>query len=338
MSYIGYIPKKIAYVCPAENMTALYRGYKISQLFEDMDTSEDLIKNIKTDDVLYTYPVDAENPKRIESAKSWASSHYSVDQKKLSVFEIENNLSIIRILDLEIRGEGGRAYKCVSTHGFYFDLREDTLLDIFEHVGMEKGGIVKADFVWASMGAQMKLILKGSDIYKELVESTEVKSLPTIKEYKEGFEYETKRGDRYLYLGEYYGYSFVESGGYYNNYNNHLRYKTGSYGYGSYYSRYSDFNKSNEHDKVKKTKFKLFVQLYNNEPNINMYNILLKPSVFVKEFKSNIDIHKTLNSIKNCVNKNDVYNYINTISYLTLTKDKKDLVLPTADFPQLYEK
>ncbi len=196
---MGYIPKKIAYVCPAENMTSLYRSYKIAQLFEDMDGSEDLIKNISKNDVLHTYPVDAENPTRIESAKKWASNHYSVEQKKLTVFEIENNLSIIRILNLEVRGEGGRAYKCVSTHGFYFDLREDTLLDIFEHVGMEKGGIIKADFVWASTGSQMKLILKGSDTYKQLVEETETKSLQLLKSIKKVL-YMKQKIDNVIYI------------------------------------------------------------------------------------------------------------------------------------------
>ena len=53
---------------------------------------------------------------------------------------------------------------------------------------------------------------------------------------------------------------------------------------------------------------------------------------------SKIDINKTLEDIKYKTKKSDLYRYINTISYLTLTKDKKDLILPTNDFPELHEK
>lgn len=322
---MSYIPEKIAYVCPSDNLTALHRCYKISKLLGNEDKiNEKLLKEIDTKDVLHAYPVDADKPQRIEAASKWAMSHYSVKQdKQLTTFVFDNEIPIIRILNLEIRGEGGRAYKCVDQNGFYFDLREDTLLDIFDMVGIEKGGIVRAKFVWAMIGSQTTLLLKDSDRYKELIKLTDNSKLDPIKIFKKGFEYETKKGLKYLYLGEYFAYDFVDPYKYYHNF----YYSTNRY-------RTSNFTKSNTHCKLKIVKIKLFIRICSNEiVYYSTYYVLSKPAVFIKESSTesvhSVDIPTILEKIKseNIQKHTDLRYLHSSIIYSNFVENKKDLVI-----------
>lgn len=78
------------------------------------------------------YIVDSTNEKTLESAMSWSKGRYWEKQTEEPTVETFPNNSIygVQIHDLEIRGEGGRAYKVLvttPTTGFYYvDMREDS--------------------------------------------------------------------------------------------------------------------------------------------------------------------------------------------------------------------
>ena len=102
-------------------------------------------------------------------------------------------ISGLRVLSLEHRGQGGRAYKVVTPDGFYFDLREDILLDTMKTEGVAPGGILRGQYIWARVGAEMKLVRKGSELFRALLEASERSILSAIplKQLKVGTVYET---------------------------------------------------------------------------------------------------------------------------------------------------
>ena len=332
----GYIPEKITYVCPAKNMTALYRSYKISQMFEDLEHDNTLLNTINKENVLYTYAVDSNNKKRIESATNWAMQHYSVAQKDVTEFEMDNNISAIRILELEIRGEGGRAYKCVTPHGFYVDVREDVIMDVIENVGIEKNGLINAPFVWVAAGSQMKVVRKDSDLYKEYIQATEIKKTESIKDLKPNTLYKDRNGYYVFYLGDKYIYDTVDGADYY------------------YQRMYRPYNeKSNTHGKFKVKKIKIVISTANIDLNKNVltypisyYNIReTKPSNLIEEvnnpmlvadIKKKLDEYKKtcefniLNNSTNFIDDLDmiIYHNINDIKFLTIAEDKKNITIP----------
>lgn len=78
---------------------------------------------------------------------------------------IENDpYPMLTLVGLEIRGEGGRAYKVVTPDGYLVDLREDVLLECMFRNGVTKGRkgeppTLKGPFQWVVNGTQMKLAL-----------------------------------------------------------------------------------------------------------------------------------------------------------------------------------
>jgi hypothetical protein len=109
----------------------------------------------------------------------------------------------IRIITLEFRGDGGRAYKVVDEKNYCWDLREDVLLDAMIEVGISPGGWVNGEFVWATIGSQMKLIRVGSSLYDSLLEVKSrslLKKIPA-KDLIPGHLYKTANGKEGVFLG-----------------------------------------------------------------------------------------------------------------------------------------
>jgi hypothetical protein len=107
----------------------------------------------------------------------------------------------LRILSLEYRSQGGRAYK-VLFGDRVFDLREDILLDILLTSKVDKG-LIDSEFIWAKVGAQMKLIRAGSKLHEELLKATHLKNVSTtIKELNYGDVIQTTT-EFLVYLGKH---------------------------------------------------------------------------------------------------------------------------------------
>lgn len=122
-----------------------------------------------------TFPYNPESKTAPDTARRWADNtrwdHVARQQVKGPdpVFvERANEPFTITITDLDVRSEGGRAYKAVDEEGRRFDLREDQVLEIFCHTGILPGGAVPGEFVWGVLGSQMRMVLVGGDLHTEM--------------------------------------------------------------------------------------------------------------------------------------------------------------------------
>lgn len=167
----------------------------------------------ETIDGVEVYPAfvtDATNEKSIKTGINWAEGSSWQENKSEAVkFECPNDpIWSVRILSLEKRGKGGRAYKVVicleaSIKLFYVDLREDTLLDVIQEVGIHKSGYLKGNFIWARVNSEMKLIRVGSNLYKEMITATKLKNIKISKSKLEiGGVYSNKHTSK-VYCGNF---------------------------------------------------------------------------------------------------------------------------------------
>jgi hypothetical protein len=166
------------------------------------------------------YISDADNAKTCLTGKTWAeskqwdytSSKY-VDSKATTISVPNKPFSGLKIITLEIRDKGGRAYKVAADIGgvsnVYFDMREDVLLDCLFNGNLMKDGLVAGDFIFARVGSQMKPVRVGSLLHNKMIEATKIDSAEACK-LKVGGIYESKNGDRAIYLGEYWTWDITK--------------------------------------------------------------------------------------------------------------------------------
>jgi hypothetical protein len=186
----GYIPKRITYVSrPEETVNTRWDGTPDETAF------------IVERDVIPSFPVPEGNAKRLKTARDWASGwsgeHTPVEQT-------ENNKPIsLQLCGLEIRDEGGRAYKVVDQQNRYFDLREDVLLELALECGIRKGGKLGGKFIWAVMGSHIRLVRDGSILHKMMQDATQRGTLKKIgkNDLVPGGIYRTKKGDTAVFIG-----------------------------------------------------------------------------------------------------------------------------------------
>lgn len=179
-------------------------------------------------DVIPAFVSDAKNEATLETGRTWSKGRYWSDKNEPGpeyVSRENKGVGGYRILDLEVRSEGGRAYKVVSPEGFYVDLREDVLLDTIQEVGISAGGILNGTYLFATVGSQMKLIREGSALHKDLIGATTRRNSKKIssKDLEIGGVYATVGGQMFVFGGfvdttyisaEYQKYSYRGATGY----------------------------------------------------------------------------------------------------------------------------
>ncbi len=146
--------------------------------------------------VFPAFPSYPESEARAKTGKAWVKNNRD---GFMGIVNQENKFHGLTILSLEIRGEGGRAYKVVDDKNNLFDMRENTLLDIIKSAGIQKGGYVDDDFCWVIDGSQMRIVRVGSDEYNKAV----TPPLPKLKltELVVGKSYEISYGLPSVFLG-----------------------------------------------------------------------------------------------------------------------------------------
>lgn len=189
----GYIPEEIAIVHSGQSK--VYRRW-----FDlDEDKQEEL--------VIPAFPVDATNEKRMRTAVNWAERRGNtsyLERKKAIVIKRKNTpFNWLRILALDVRYGGGRAWKVVDRDGFYFDLREDVLLEIMRHYGIDKNAEINGEFIWAVVGTETKIVRIGSSMHSKLIEATKMHNSKILnsKELTPGDICQSKSGDKAVFLG-----------------------------------------------------------------------------------------------------------------------------------------
>ena len=179
---IGHIPKKITYY--------IRSGDKNLPAFAcDSDSKSMKVAGEKW---VHNYGVWNTNTKK-----------YDYNQQ-IQIYE-ENNTAQngYKIVDLEVRSEGGRAYKVITPHGYKVDLREDVLLDTILCVGILKGGILNGKYLWSQVGSQNKLVRLDSFLYKEILESAKRAKIEKVskKDLESGRIYENVKGEKFVFMG-----------------------------------------------------------------------------------------------------------------------------------------
>ena len=198
----GHIPVDIVYIFGAP--------VRVTRRWDEADQPED---ELTYTEVTPAFVSDADNQKTISTGMKWASntcSKWNPTTRQVEVtgtvqkIKKENQpISGIKVIGLEHRGEGGRAYKVVTPDGFYFDLREDVLLDTMLTRGIQPGGVLSGEYQWARVRTEMKLVRDGSQLYTALLEAGErsiLVSIPKAK-FEVGRIYESKQGERGVFLG-----------------------------------------------------------------------------------------------------------------------------------------
>ncbi|HEY9785301.1 MAG TPA: hypothetical protein V6D17_07865 [Candidatus Obscuribacterales bacterium] len=185
----GHIPEQVIYVSGASR--------RVQVKWDDLANSE-----VLNEEVIPCFPVDAASEQSLETARQWAG--YRVDKGKKPAEERRDNKPFeIRICGLEVRERGGRAYKVVTGDGYWFDLREDVLLDAILQCGISKGGKINAQFIWGKLGSQMKLVRVGSALHTALIQAGKRKATAKVKgsELQPGGVYRNVKGERFLVIG-----------------------------------------------------------------------------------------------------------------------------------------
>lgn len=141
------------------------------------------------------------------NVQNWNDRTYKkVDGVK---FEYDNKFDNLVIEDLSKRGNGGRAYKVVINHDnkkFLVDFREDAIMDVIKHTGINAGGKLNGEFSFIKEGSQTNLVRIGSKMYERFLDVQEKNNTETfkMKELIPLHIYKDKKDDLYLYLGKAY--------------------------------------------------------------------------------------------------------------------------------------
>lgn len=126
------------------------------------------------------FAVDSDSEKMVKMAKRWSSgitggwqTHVNklVGGAHLPDVVIPNNpISNLKIISMESREEGGRAYKVITDDNKLFDFREDVLFDAIMNTGINNSGELPGQYIWVRTSPQnFKLYRLGSKLLNELV-------------------------------------------------------------------------------------------------------------------------------------------------------------------------
>lgn len=202
----GYIPSDVTIVSAPK--------IRISTKWDYSEDESSILER----DVYPAFALPAGDEKRLETARNWASHFCQRIKDRVESDRVEspkeitisNNPQCLYVCGLEIRGEGGRAYKVVNSENFYFDLREDVMLEAMLECGVEKGGLLGGKFLWAVVGSQMKLIRENSFLHQIMREATARVGLKKLGAPVVGGIYRSKSGATSIFLGNVMSAKTVE--------------------------------------------------------------------------------------------------------------------------------
>ncbi|AMM45003.1 hypothetical protein SP15_203 [Bacillus phage SP-15] len=144
------------------------------------------------------------------TARIWASD---LQRTEPVIFEFSNEFEDVVLIDLDKRGQGGRAYQVVikvEDKSFRVDLREDSLMDILLNSSINRGKL-EGTYTFIRKSSQVHLIRVGSEYYIKAQKEKpkhEMKPIPK-SELKIGHLYETRGGNQEVYLGDIYKHAVI---------------------------------------------------------------------------------------------------------------------------------
>lgn len=189
----GHIPTKIVYVHGAPKTIKVY------------STNEDLT-------VTTAYVADAENKTKIEEHKAAAinltkkwNPNTSSNEEVCGVSVVEEDnvpMSGVRLCYMD-QFSYIPTYRCVLPNGFFAELSKDVLLEAIIAGGVEKGGFLSGEYIWAVRDKETFLVRVDSELYDSLLDAGERGMLATIrkKDLRIGKIYQNRQGDKSVFLG-----------------------------------------------------------------------------------------------------------------------------------------
>lgn len=197
-TFTGYVPDNIKYV--------QRQPREVSDYWEhDWLTPEELRR--KGILVAEAFPVDSKNKKTLETAMSWARRRNYHDKGPVvppKVTEVPNDpIPTVEIVSLDIRSEGGRAWKVLIHGTYYVDLREDVFLDTLRNGTGVIRGELSGPFVWCSVGSHMKLVRVGSKLHDAVLAAGVRRDSKNVTggALELGCIYQNRKGEKFVYLG-----------------------------------------------------------------------------------------------------------------------------------------
>jgi hypothetical protein len=186
----GKVPSRITYVVrPEVTVTRGWEGLAEVVMAEPVKVKP-------------AFAIDADSKTALETARRWGGKHCV--EKTLP----NDHIPAVGIVTLEIRQEGGRAYKvAIQPSGLgetvYVDLREDVLLDCLLHQGVRSGGWITGPFVWGRLNSQLRLVRVGSSLYDAMKDAEARQNTKTIgpKDWVVGGVYLDRKEEKRVYLG-----------------------------------------------------------------------------------------------------------------------------------------
>lgn len=198
---VGSIPEKITYVYSTDSEVPVGCAWDISWYDTDDDGGPKTVKQKVTP----SFPVDSKDEKSMKRAKEWAEQQYYQQPKRTAQYtEVDNKpITNIRLLSLEERGNGGRAYKALIDEKYYVDLREDVMMDSILKVGVDPNGVLKGEYVWAKLGSQMKIVRVGSELHRLVVEFDSKKDIKPVGkgDLEIGGIYQDRKKNKAIFVG-----------------------------------------------------------------------------------------------------------------------------------------
>lgn len=188
----GSIPEKIEYYFYGAKKIIKGADWKFSLLKKNQITA------------VPAYAADPTDYRSVTIAKRSIAYRTSLLAKTPASSVKVDNVPIknVKIVSLARNFSGNATFK-VLIDNYLFDLKEDVMIDSILDQGINPGGIINGEFIWAKVGAQIKLVRIGSELHKVILEFSEKKSLPCVKKkhLEVGGIYQTSKKDYAVYLG-----------------------------------------------------------------------------------------------------------------------------------------
>jgi hypothetical protein len=136
-----------------------------------------------------TFFFDAESTKQRETAIKWADVVWNFQQPYhyypngywyltdaptptgyTPIVRRNTPMKGLVLVDLDVRGEGGRAYKVMNpADNSLFDIREDQMMQAIMKYGIRAGGLIGGEWVWAMNHTQIKCYLVDGKEYLDML-------------------------------------------------------------------------------------------------------------------------------------------------------------------------
>lgn len=314
---LGSIPEKLKlFVRPQREVSFRWTDVE----FEDGSAAKAIVSP--------TFVTDSTNLKTQKTAEYWAKRRdRQWDPEKRKYIELKETYYVeesdntprtdVRIIDLDIRGHGGRAYRAVVDGKYLVDMREDVILDAMINLGIGKNATLPGEYVFASVNSEMKLIRVGSLLHAKMVESTEFNKKKKIEVLVPGGIYQSKT-KTILYLGKLWtrdlDSKFIGPGSYYWIPNAKYRYTLRE-------PRQVHLSLELSSDK-KYDKLTTLSQLNDRLGHTFYYNFSATMSKSFRECLANIDVKAALDGMRVKLLKAEKIGYTNVASLLNTSETK----------------